>query len=177
MNRGRNLQNFLAMVRNVKLEIELYEPMRLWLQEYLEDKYKGAEIITFDSHAKTLDTFLEQENIISLYPQTVGLDIQIDVLGIIKKKQGAEIVFIEAKKTQLNLHDLGQLWAYCKLCEPSEAFLLSSAGLGSLNKIMNNLHRTDLLEFGDGKKIRKMQLAKWDIGRGSLDDKTLVPKI
>lgn len=44
-------------------------------------------------------------------------------------------------------------------------------------KIMNNLHRTDLLEFGDGKKIRKMQLAKWDIGRGSLDDKTLVPKI
>lgn len=43
-------------------------------------------------------------------------------------------------------------------------------------KIMNNLHRTDLLEFGDGKKIRKMQLAKWDIGRGSLDDKTLVPK-
>lgn len=85
--------------------------------------------------------------------------------------------FIEAKKTQLNLHDLGQLWTYCKLCEPSEAFLLSSVGLGSLNKIMNNLHRTDLLEFGDGKKIRKMQLAKWDIGRGSLDDKTLVPKI
>lgn len=98
MNRGRNLQNFLAMVRNVKLEIELYEPMRLWLQEYLEDKYKGAEIITIDSHARTLDTYLEQENIISLYPQTVGLDIQIDVLGIIKKKQGAEIVFIEAKK-------------------------------------------------------------------------------
>lgn len=86
------------MVRNVKLEIELYEPMRLWLQEYLEDKYKGAEIITIDSHARTLDTYLEQENIISLYPQTVGLDIQIDVLGIIKKKQGAEIVFIEAKK-------------------------------------------------------------------------------
>lgn len=63
----------LVMVRNVKLEIELYEPMRLWLQEYLEDKYKGAEIITIDSHAKTLDTYLEQENIISLYPQTVGL--------------------------------------------------------------------------------------------------------
>ena len=73
--------------------------------------------------------------------------------------------FIEAKKTQLNLHDLGQLWAYCKLCDPMEAFLLSSAGLGSLNKIMNNLHRTDLLEFGDGKKIKKMQIGKWDVGK------------
>ena len=64
---------------------------------------------------------------------------------------------------QLNLHDLGQLWAYCKLCNPAEAFLLSSAGIGSLNKILNNLSRTDLLDFGDGRKIKKMQIAKWDV--------------
>lgn len=99
------------------------------------------------------------------------------MLGIVKKNGKPQIFFIEAKKTQLNLHDLGQLWAYCKLCDPMEAFLLSSAGLGSLNKIMNNLHRTDLLEFGDGKKIKKMQIGKWDVGKNSIDYHSLVPKM
>lgn len=165
------------MARNVRQEFELYEPMRLWLNDYLSDKYKGATIITIDSHAQDLYLFLEKEGIINQYPQTVGLNIQIDVLGIIKKKNSAHIVFIEAKKTLLNLHDLGQLWAYCKLCDPAEAFLLSSAGMGSLDKILKNLNRTDLLDFGDGKKIKKMQVAKWSIDRNSIDYNTIVPKI
>lgn len=165
------------MVNNVKKEFELYEPMRIWLQKYLEDKYKGWNVKTIDSHARTLDLYLEENGVIASYPETVGLDIQIDVLGILKKDNKTKIAFIEAKKTQLNLHDLGQLWAYCKLCDPTEAFLLSSAGLGSLNKILNNLHRTDLLQFGDGKTIKQMQVAKWDIIANSIDFKTLVPKI
>ena len=165
------------MGRNVRLEIELYEPMCSWFKEYLEEKYKGAIVETIDSHARTLDVYLEEAGIIEEYPQTVGLDIQIDVLGIIRKGRTAEIAFIEAKKNQLNLHDLGQLWAYCKLCNPSEAFLLSSVGTGNLNKILNNLNRTDLLDFGDNKKIRKMQVAKWDIGKRSIDYKTIVPLI
>ncbi len=165
------------MVNNVRKEFELYEPMRNWFQKYLEDKYKGAKIITIDSHARTLDLFLEEYGIIDQYPETVGLDIQIDVLGIIIKGNQAFIAFIEAKKTQLNLHDLGQLWAYCKLCDPAEAFLLSSVGLGSLNKILNNLRRTDLLDFGSGKIIKKMIVGKWDISSRTIDFKTTVPKL
>ena len=151
--------------------------MRAWLQKYLEDKYKGAEVITIDAHARTLDVFLEEQEVIDKYPQAVGLDIQIDVLGIVKQKIKTSLVFIEAKKTQLNLHDLGQLWAYCRLCDPMEAFLISSAGIGSLNKILNNLRRVDLLNFGDGKTIKSMQVGKWDISSNSIDHKTLVPKI
>ena len=104
------------------------------------------------------------------------MDIQIDVLGIIIKNKKTSIVFIEAKKTQLNLHDLGQLWAYCKLCDPAEAFLLSSAGLGSLNKILNNFNRLDLLDFEDGKHIKQMQVGKWDIGSRRIDFQSLIPK-
>lgn len=63
------------MVNNVRLENELYEPMRAWLHQYLEDKYKGATIITVDSHARTLDLFLEEYNVIDHYPQIIGLDI------------------------------------------------------------------------------------------------------
>ena len=165
------------MGSSVKKEFELYEPMRLWLQKYLEDKYKGCDVITIDSHARTLDLYLEENGVIENYPETVGLDIQIDVLGILRKNNKTKIAFIEAKKTQLNLHDLGQLWVYCKLCDPAEAFLLSSSGVGSLNKILNNLQRTDLLRFGDGKTIKQMQVAKWDVNTNSIDFKTLVPKL
>lgn len=165
------------MENNVLKEYELYEPMRKWLNQYLLDKYRNAEVITIDSHARTLDSFLYEYGVLSHYPQTVGLDIQIDVLGIIKKKNKVDLVFIEAKKTQLNLHDLGQLWAYCKLCDPLESFLLSSSGLGSLNKIMNNLNRIDLLDFGDGNIIKKMQIGKWNINSSNIDFKTIIPKI
>lgn len=165
------------MAGNVKKEIELYEPMRKWLQQYLEDKYKGWKVTTIDSHARTLDVFLEEFGVVAHYPQTVGLDIQIDVLGIMQKSGKTGIAFIEAKKTSLNLHDLGQLWAYCKLCNPLEAFLLSSKDLGSLNKILNNLSRTDLLVFGEGETIKYMRVGKWDVLRNSIDFKTLVPKM
>lgn len=165
------------MANNVKKEFELYEPMRAWLQKYLEDKYRNTEVITIDSHARTLDIFLTEQGVIDEYPQAVGLDIQIDVLGIVKQKRRTNLIFIEAKKTQLNLHDLGQLWAYCRLCDPAEAFLLSSSSIGSLNKILNNLGRVDLLDFGDGKIIKSMQVGKWDISSKNIDFKTLVPKI
>lgn len=165
------------MAKNVRLESELYEPMRVWLQTYLEDKYKGAKVSTIDSHARTLDVILEEEGVAEQYPQVIGLGIQIDVLGIVTHKGISKIVFIEAKKTELNLHDLGQLWAYCKLCNPIEAFLLSSLGLGSLNKILNNLGRTDLLSFGDGRCIKNMQVGNWDVISNSIDFRTLVPKL
>lgn len=164
------------MANNVKKEFELYEPMRLWLQTYLEDKYKGWNITTVDSHARTLSEFLEELGVGEYYPQTVGLDIQIDVLGVMQNADETNIVFIEAKKDALTLHDLGQLWAYCKLCDPLEAFLLSSQGLGSLSKILINLSRVDLLEFGKGKMIKEMRVGKWDVSRNSVDFNTLVPK-
>ena len=107
-----------------------------------------------------------------------GIDIQIDVLGIVKNKSGAfRLFFIEAKKTSLTLRDLGQLWAYCKLIDPEEAFLLTSADLGSLNKILNIYKREDLLDFGDGKRIKKMKIAVWNVKTNSPEASSMIPKI
>lgn len=38
------------------------------------------------------------------------------------------------------------------------------------------LHREDLLDFGDGKRIKKIKAAKWDISRKTIDNHTIVPK-
>ncbi len=160
---------------NVKSEFELYLPMKNWLQEYLENKYKGYKIITVDSHAKKLDKVLAKFNITN--ELAVGVDIQIDILGIARRGNLVKLFFIEAKKTNLTLRDLGQLWAYCKLINPEEAFLITSAGLGTLNKILNTLKREDLLDYGDGKFIKKMKITIWNLSSNSPDLSLMIPKI
>ena len=54
---------------------------------------------------------------------------------------------------------------------------MSSLGLGSLNKLLNVLKREDLLDFGDGKKLKKMRVAKWNIGTNTPDMMSMIPKI
>lgn len=160
---------------NVISEFELYEPMRIWFHKYLEDKYKGFEIITLDAHSERLDRVLTKVGITNEI--ATGVDIQIDILGIARKKEVIKLFFIEAKKTSLTLRDLGQLWAYCKLIDPEEAFLMTSTNLGSLNKLLNTFKREDLLNFGDGKKIKKMKLAVWNLSSNSPDLAKMIPKI
>ena len=157
------------------LEEELYEPMRQWLEVYMKDNYKGFEIITTDCHSERLDRALAKYDIVK--EQANGVDIQIDVLGIARKKDKAKLIFIEAKKTKLTLRDLGQLWSYCKLVDPDEAFLLTSADLGSLKKLVGGFKREDLLDFGDGKHMKKMIIGKWDVNRYAPDLSSFLPKI
>lgn len=165
----------MANKRNVKNEFDLYEPMRLWLHKYLEDKYKGFEIITFDTHSERLDKVLSKLKIKN--DLATGVDIQIDILGVARKKEVIKIFFIEAKKTNLTLRDLGQLWSYCKLIDPEEAFLMTSAELGTLNKLLNIFKREDLLDFGDGKRIKKMKISVWNTSSSSPDLTSMIPKL
>lgn len=156
-------------------EEELYEPMCKWLKQYLQDNYPRHDIIVVDSHSERLDKVLAKFNIVK--EQANGVDIQIDVLGIAKRENSVKLFFIEAKKTRLTLRDLGQLWAYCKLIDPSEAWLLTSENLGSLKKLLAGFNREDLLDFGDGKKIKKMQVGVWDMKKEMPDFNSMIPKI
>lgn len=167
------------MASNVKSEFDLYPGMCRWLETYLRDKYskRNCEVVVVDCHSVYLDSILAKHDVIKYYPQIVGLKIEIDVLGIVMWKDRAEIYLVEAKKTQLNLQNLGQLLIYCKLCNPEEAYLLSSAGLGSLKKVLNNLNREDLLDYGSGKRIKKIQVARWDFTKDGIDNHSIVPKI
>lgn len=156
-------------------EEDLYEPMRVWLEQYVKDKYKKYDVVAIDAHSERLDRVLARYNVVR--EMANGVDIQIDVLAIAKKGTDSKLFFIEAKKTRLTLRDLGQLWAYCKLVDPDEAFLLSSENLGSLNKLLNSFRREDLLDFGDGKKIKKMRVGRWDVVKNMIDYNSLIPKM
>lgn len=160
---------------NVKSEFELYQPMKVWLQTYLEDNYKGFKIITVDAHDERLDNVLSRYGIIN--DLATGIGIKIDVLGIAQKNDTVKLFFVEAKKNSLNLHDLGQLLIYCKLIDPEEAFLMSSSDMGSLDKLLNIFQRTDLLNFGNNKKIKKMKVAVWNLSTNTPEFSTMIPKI
>ena len=163
----------------VKREIDLYPDMCKWLESYLKDKYRNeaCSVFVVDCHSVYLDSILIEYNVIEYYPQVIGLKIEIDVLGIVIWKNSAKIFFIEAKKTQLNLQNLGQLLVYCLLCNPEEAFLLSSASLGTLNNVLKNLGREDLLKYESEKSLKRIIVGKWDISRKSLDYQSVIPKI
>lgn len=163
------------MNKDVKLEKDLYPAMCRWLDTYLHDTYKYAEIIVQDTSQYYLDVILQQYGVIEEYPQTVGVGMQIDVLGIVKRRGRTNLYFIEAKKTPLNTHDLGQILVYCRICNPEKAFLFSSGGMGSLNKILNK--REDLLNYSSDKKIKMIQVAKWDVIKEIPDMRTIIPKL
>lgn len=72
---------------------------------------------------------------------------------------------------------MGQLWAYVKLINPEEAFLITSDNFGSLDKILKVFKREDMLDFGDGKKIKKIQVLLWDLKTNLPDLSSKIPKI
>ncbi len=156
-------------------EFDLYEPMRQWLHCHLTDKYKDWEVITEDTHSERLDHSLRRYGI--TLDIATGVDIHIDVLGMVRKGNALKLFFIEAKQTKLQLRDLGQLWAYCKLIDPEEAFLLTSADLGLLDKLLNVYKREELLDFGDGKRIKKMRIGIWNTETSSPEMTRFIPKI
>lgn len=163
------------MNKNVSLEKELYPSMCMWLEKYLEDNYKNAEIIVRDTSQYLLEKILEELGIINDYPQTIGIGIQIDVLGVVKTKNKSLLFFIEAKKTNLNTHDLGQILIYSKICNPEKSFLFSSSGMGSLRKLL--LEREDLLNYSTDKKLKMIQVAKWDVIGKSPDILSIIPRL
>ena len=154
-------------MRNVKKESDLYPGMVAWLRKHLEDKYPSDTIIVSDTSTRKLEDVLRENGIDE--PKSVGVNIQIDVLGIVKQQEKHHLIFIEAKKTALSLQDLGQLWAYCRLIEPSEAYLLSSKGFGSLSKVLNILGRKDMLDYGVTSKMMRMKVGIWKVEQNRPD--------
>lgn len=157
-----------------KREEDLYEDIKTWFKVYLDEKYPSYEIeVTHESSRQNLETVLRKFNIDPTL--AIGLQIKIDVLGILKKDDETFLAFIEVKDQDLTLKDLGQLWGYTQLMNPIESFLISSKGLGGLSKLFNVLKREDLLRYGQlGNKY--MQIAQWDIRRRVIDYSTLIPK-
>ena len=158
-----------------KEEEKLYPEIKEWLHSYLCDNYSGYAVeTTYETSRRNLDVVLKSKEIYC--KEAVGLQIKVDIVGILKRGNTFKLVFVEVKDTELTLKDLGQLWGYTQLINPVESFLISSKGLGRLSHLFNILKREDLLKYG--LKINNfMKLAKWDKRTKSIDNSSLIPKL
>ena len=158
-----------------KEEEKLYPEIKEWLQNYLNGKYRGYTIeTTYETSRRNLDVVLKSKGIEC--KEAIGLNIKVDIVGILRRGNEFKLVFVEVKDKELTLKDLGQLWGYTQLLNPIESFLISSKGLGRLSHLFNVLRREDLLKYGI-KSNKFMQIAKWDKRRKSIDYAGLIPKI
>lgn len=158
-----------------KEEEKLYPEIKEWLHNYLTDKYSGyAVTTTYETSRRNLDVVLKSKGV--QCGDAVGLQIKVDVVGILKRGDSFKLVFVEVKDKELTLKDLGQLWGYTQLIDPIESFLVSSKGLGRLSHLFNVLKREDLLRYGT-KTNKFMQVVKWDKRRSCIDYSSLTPKV
>jgi hypothetical protein len=149
-----------------KQELALYEPMRHWFLEYLQNKNPKANVEVFDVHNVYLSDFFTKAKFRKDFPDYSTYKIKVDLLGIIERDGQYALVFIEVKDGYLNFSHLAQLLVYSKLVRPAQAVLISPQGLSThLNDIVNKYHRTDMLEYMPNRKI---QLSKWDRHRGAI---------
>ena len=156
-------------------EIDLYEPMRSWLEDYLRDKYPDCEVIAIDAHSFRLDGILRGQNL-RIPAEMNGIKIEVDVVGIVIKNGDYKLFFIEAKKGDLTIRDLGQLWIYCQLIDPEEAFLMTPANFGQLTNVCLTSDREDLLEYGRDGNVKKMTVVIWDVSRNAPDFLRAIPR-
>ena len=97
------------MNKNIRLEKDLYPDMCQWLRNYLEDNYKGSVIFVRDTSQQNLDVVLDEIGVLNEYPNVIGIGMQIDVLGVVSRRNKTLLFFIAAKTTPLNTHDFGQI--------------------------------------------------------------------
>ena len=156
-------------------EEQLYPEIEEWLKKYLEDRYCRYQVTTTHNTSRIfLDSYLNGIGI--EINEAIGLAIKVDIVGVLKKGKEIKLVFVEVKDQALNLKDLGQLWGYTQLVNPIESFLISSKGLGTLEKVFKILKREDLLRYGS-KKEKMMRVCGWDSRKKAIDYASLLPKL
>lgn len=141
-------------------EREMYQPIAKWLQHFLRQRFKGAEVWVGDVHARKVSHVLMREGLSHFFPESETYEVKVDVLGVIVHKQKGSLAIVECKIKPVTLMDLAQIVGYSKVLKPAFAIILSPKGWSAaIEKLINTFNRDDILEYGDD---RKVVIARWD---------------
>jgi len=150
-------------------EIDMYPDIIEWLQKNLEQKFgkRARKITVIDTHDSDLSNFIMQLNYQRFFPEFSTYKIRQDITAFIEYEDRVDLVFVECKNTSLSLIHLSQLIGYSCIAQPIYSILLSPQGMGqTLNKLLKNHNRLDILEFRPKKII---QVIKWDKSKQDID--------
>ena len=152
---------------------KLLEPCRAWLRSFLGQKCSRANItIIPDTDRRQLRSALNDVSLGAAFPESSAWEVKVDVVGVVSRGRRNSLAFVELKVKPISLVNVGQLLGYCRVCRPTEAFLLSSMGLSSdLYRLLTTYGRTDILRFESG----VIRVGGWDVSQGSPDWSTVIP--
>jgi len=155
-------------------EKDMYPAVSKWLERTLKNKYRRADIWVFDTSRIVLSKFLVENGYHVLFNEYQTFEIQVDVTGIIKRENKADLVFVECKRKEISLRDLSQLIGYSKVALPAHSIILSPKGVSkSLSLLFNVWRRYDVLYYAKNKYIL---IGRWDVDRKELDPSSIIPR-
>lgn len=157
---------------------ELYPDVCQWLEKFLKDRFRQAEIDVRALPHIQISHFLRTYNQGNFPAEWVTWHVKVDVVGFVHhSNKPTDLVFVECKNSTLTLAHLSQLLGYSRIAQPLYSFLISPVGFSStLVSLLQEYQRRDVLEYHweDGKMPRQVIVAQWNTTTANLNRHTMI---
>ena len=161
-------------------KVEIYPDIINWLQRFLRERFPRHQIDIRDTHSMALNRFVERHQLTHYFDTKVWqtYDIRADITGFVAQGERLGLVLVECKTTPITIAHISKLWGYCRVAQPSIAYLISTSGIGdAVRSLILSYGRTDILEYhwAHGQDYRSLILAKWDEIAKTIDMESVLP--
>ncbi len=157
-------------------EEKLYKPICIWLCKLLNSRYRDSRIIVADTSTTRLSSWLQKNKIARFFKDSECYDFKIDVTGVIIKSNNASLYFVECKASYITLKDIGQIFGYSRIANPTRSIIISPKGASiALEKLITVRGRTDIIDYSMNRKANIIRICKWDIDKQSIDYNSTIP--
>lgn len=161
-----------------KSEKDMYPDVCQWLEAFLKDRFRQAEIDVRILAYTPISRFLRTYNRGNFPAEWVTWNIKVDVIGFVHHlNKPTTLVFVECKNTKLTLAHLSQLLGYSRIARPTYSFLISPVGFStSLVSLLQEYQRRDVLEYHwePGKLPRQVIVAQWEMTGRNLNRNAMI---
>lgn len=161
-----------------KSEKDMYPDVCRWLEVFLQDRFRRAEVDVHSLPHTPISRFLSTYGRGNFPGEWVTWNIKVDVVGFVHHpNRSTDLVFVECKKNRLTLAHLSQLLGYSRIARPLYSFLISPLGFSSpLVSLLQEYHRRDVLEYHwePGKLPRQVIVAQWEMTSHNLNRHTMI---
>ena len=147
-------------------EIDMYSDVRQWLEDFLKDRFRQADVDVHILSHTSISRFLSTYNRGNFPNEWVTWNIKVDVVGFVhRSNKPTALAFVECKNIKLALAHLSQLLGYSRIAQPLYSFLISPVGLSkTLVSLLREYQRLDVLEYHwePGKMPRQVIVGEWE---------------
>ncbi len=159
-------------------EKDMYPDVCNWLENFLKDRFKNADVDVFELSQKPISRFLRTYEKGTFPGEWVTWNIKVDVVGFVHQpNKQTMMAFVECKNTKLTLAHLSQLLGYSRIALPLYSFLISPVGFSRmLVSLLQEYRRQDVLEYQweSGRLPRKVVVAQWLTFTTNLNRNTMI---